>query len=368
MTKVIMGHDRGNERTKVAGIDKDGHLFEMDDSSAVCQGSLQEIRNVESGSDVRLTDSSHNILQYEETTYFVGQLAEDQGENPSTGIGDKRRYTSKHALVSLLTYGARLAWRMNSLATEIDLQVVTGVPYKLYSPELQEEIINSLSGDYDYILNGREMRAHVSILKVMMEGAGAIIALGNNEFGVKTAIVDSGKFTTNILLFENVRDGAGRVTMKPRTQQSTSMEIGMHTAMNRLNSRFLDTYGRELETQELYNIFRAYIGQHPYPPIIGEDSTVPTATLTKWTREAISDTGDERNAIIGATWGAERNNKVAASFHHILHVGGGSYYFHDSLKTIISRAKTIPHAERQNARGYAARAYNLSQSRTIRSA
>jgi hypothetical protein len=49
------------------------------------------------------------------------------------------------------------------------------------------------------------------------------------------------------------------------------------------------------------------------------------------------------------------------SFKAVLHVGGGSYYFHTSLQSLIKGAQTIENAERTNARGYAVLARRMAQ-------
>src|SRR5262249_43473324 len=146
---------------------------------------------------------------------------------------------------------------------------------------------------------------------------------------------------------------------KANTEECTSFEIGIGTALDRLNLRFEEKYGRELSGSEKQDILRASIGQNPYPELYASGDQVSGTDLHQWMLAAIAETGRDKNTHISKMWSSQ-NGKVAASFKRVIHVGGGAYYFHPSLQQIVKFAELLPDAERANSRGFAVLASQIA--------
>lgn len=355
---ICLGLDYGNKRLNAATIDRYENLLEMEDSSAVCEA--EDIDSLQGGSGVDVLDGKDNLIQTNGKGYLVGDCAWRLGTNPSTGFRDKTRYYSPEAVAAMLTSATRLALRQMPTLNHFYVTAVMGVPFSVYSESMRESIINAHSGDYEYTFNGRKMTAHVEMTRVLIEGMGAIIALGAGGEDDTIAVVDSGSLTTALARFDG---------MKPNRQYCHSFEIGLQNALDRFNNKFLQETGRDLESKECEKILRAYTGSRAWPTIHGERHPVPSAEIRQWLKEAIDLTGAEKRREIGGRWAAKRGTVVAGFATKILHLGGGAPCFHEDLQKLIPRAEIVPFPERQNARGYAARAYALMrQNQNYRSA
>jgi hypothetical protein len=359
MTKVLnLGFDRGNARTNVAALTETGSLVEIDASSMVAIGNLNKYRSIKSGSSAtNAITASELVIEYDGTVYFLSDFSE-HGKNPTTDFSDLNRYGKINTKVSLMCFAAQAAMKIwpNVLTNDFALNLVMGVPLQAYR-EKSDEIVNQLTGSYHYFFNGREYHIHVDAVRVFMEGAGAAIYSGLDKTNT-IGIVDSGSLTTNILQFDG---------MKANTERCVSFDIGVNTALEKLDMSFEAEYGRNLSDVEKQLILHASIGEGNYPELYAEGRQVSGALLHTWIRKAIQDTGAEKNTEISSKW-RDKNGKVASSFKKVLHVGGGAYYFHPSLQQIIKSAEQIEDAEKANARGYAVLADQIGQRRMLKRA
>lgn len=341
-----LGFDRGNERTNVATISDTGKYIEIDDSSMISEGNLRHYRAVRAGSGTSDTVNRELMVEYEGYTYFVGDFA-SQGEKPTNGFGDLNRYHSKHTKVSVMGYASLLASRLwpNQNISELAVNLVMGVPIQAYLDE-QQQIIDALTGTYRYKFNGRDMVMNIASVRVYMEGAGAAIYYGLDT-NASIGVVDSGSFTTNILRFDG---------MRPYTPECKSFDIGVGHAIQRVNTQFERQYGRDLSSTEQQHILRASIGLLSLPEIYVEGRLVSGVQLQDLMQKALDETGRDRNSRISSLWA----KSTLKSFKTVLHVGGGSYYFHNSLATLIKQAQRIDNGERTNARGFATLAQRIA--------
>jgi hypothetical protein len=353
-----LGFDRGNSRTNVAVVDG-SKFIELDVSSMIAEGNAKKYQVVKAGSgSADAIGLSELMVEYDGAAYFLGELAA-HGKNQTTGFGDKGRYHSRHTKVSLMAYSAMMALRTFGPAAanqDMAVNLVMGVPFRAYQEE-SEKIVEALTDSYRYTFNGRSFSIHIDTVKVFMEGAGAAIYHGLDKSGT-IGVVDSGSLTTNLLRF----DGA-----KAHTEQCTSFEIGIATALDRLNTRFEDRYERELSDDEKQAILYAWVGQGVYPELYADGKQVSGADLHDWMKQAIAETGRDKNTQIAKLWSAQ-NGKVASSFKRVIHVGGGAYYFHNSLQQIIKSAELSPDAEKANSRGFAVLAGQIAQRKALKRA
>jgi len=350
-----LGFDRGNARTNVAVIPDGSKAFvEIDVSSMIAEGNIRRYQMVKSGSGSS-DNASELMVEHEGSVYFLADFA-SQGRNPTTGFGDKNRYHGSHTKIALMGYSAMLASRLGSNSRDLVVNLVMGVPFQAFQAE-QEKIMDELTGSYEFSYNGRDFTLYVDSIRVFMEGAGAAIYHGF-EKDATIGIVDSGSLTTNILRF----NGA-----EAHTEECTSFEIGIGTALDRLNSRFEEKYGRELEASEKQQILYASLGRIPYPDLYASGEQVDGANLHTWILAAIAETGRDKNTQIAKLWSSQ-SGKTASSFKRVIHVGGGAYYFHPSLQQIIKFAEMLPESERANSRGFAVLASRIAQRKALKRA
>jgi hypothetical protein len=344
-----LGFDRGNSRTNVAALNELGNVVEFDFSSMIAEGNLRKYQNMLKGSGM---DQSGNemTVDYGDTVYFLADLAES-GINPTTGFKDKNRYHSKHTKVSIMASAYLMAKKLWPAYAGQDLAInlVMGVPIKAFQEE-SERIQQELPGVYQFEYNGHSATIRIETVKVFMEGAGAAVQAGL-EKNSTVGIIDSGSLTTNILWFDGPKANA---------EKCDSFEIGVETALVRLSNKFEEKYGRDLSHTERQEILRASIGQFPYPEIYVDGRQASGNDLHAWMLESLREVGNDRNARISALWSRE-NGKVASSFKKVLHVGGGSYYFHTTLRGIIPHAIAVVDGEKANARGYAIIAHQVGK-------
>lgn len=343
-----LGFDRGNSRTNVATIE--GSKFvELDISSLVAEGNAKKYQVVKAGSGSADTIGlSELIVEYGGASYFLGELA-GHGKNPTTGFGDKGRYHSRDTKVALMASAAMTALRVFGPShQEIAVNLVMGVPFQAFQLE-SEKIVEELTDSYRFTFNGRQFAMHVDTVKVFMEGAGAAIYAGLDKTGA-IGVVDSGSLTTNVLRFNG---------SKADTERCTSFEIGIATALERLNVRFEEKYDRELTEDEKQQVLYAYLGQGAYPELWADGKQASGMDLHDWMKQAIAETGRDKNTRISTIWSTGKG-KVASDFKRVIHVGGGAYYFHPSLQELIKSAELLPDAEKANSRGFAVLANQIA--------
>lgn len=349
--------DRGNAGTKSATM-SGNRCIEISSSSYIATADINKYNAVKAGSATSDGVSMNDlIVEYDGVVYFLGDLAH-QGKNATTSFGDLNRYSSLHTKISIMCNAAQIAQKLwpNLPVNELVVNLVMGVPLQAYEAKAKK-IKEELAGSYRFTFNGKNIDLHVDSVNVFIEGTGAAVYHGLDKSG-KTAVIDSGSFTTGYLWFDG---------MKVNAEKSDSFKIGVNTALEKLNMLFEQEYDRSLDENELQAILRASIGLGPYPELYAEGKKVNGTLLHEWVRKAISETGDEKNAYISSKWG-DGKGKVSAGFREVLHVGGGGYYFHSSLQKLIKSAIQIDDPEKANARGYAILADQIGQRRAAKGA
>src|SRR2546430_16555784 len=106
MLTLNLGFDRGNDRTNVATIPEGTSAFlEIDVSSMIAEGDIRRYQMIQSGSGgADLLATNELTVEYEESVYFIADFA-SQGNNPTTGFGDKNRYHGNHTKIALMEIG-----------------------------------------------------------------------------------------------------------------------------------------------------------------------------------------------------------------------------------------------------------------------
>jgi plasmid segregation protein ParM len=333
MYPYSVGFDFGNSDTCVVlmGLDKDSRSL-----SIPSETSLGELKRLQSlGIKIKTTDY---IYRDENTELFVGDLAISQGRDSFSARGDVSRYYSDTAIHLLLTTTAALT----PYESEIAINMVTGVPVDTYigNPEIRRTVRNTLSGSYNFSLNGVDRCTHIAVKSVVMEGAGAMVKYGLNG-KVRQGVIDIGGKTTDLF----VSNG-----QEPISSLCKSIPIGVENAYDQLNAQFESLYRRPLDRSELRDIMYAFINGKKPGPIYADGSLIPN--VSDLARKATNKVGTEIAAYIAAYWRDNLAGKVASSFARVLLIGGGSYYYKAPIQRQIANVSLPDKPEMANAAGY----------------
>lgn len=349
-----VGFDPGNSETSVAVVYPDGNQKVQTCPSYVSRGDYDELARFrtmswhgQSARQPEVLRSDELVLAYppgEAAEYYVGELALSQGKGASSARGDISRYWSLIALILLLAVlGALIP------DDEYEAHVVTGMPIETYSDQNRRRVRNCLEGEHRYLLNGRQRLAVVSIEKVIMEGAGAMIAFGDDR-PVRQAVMDIGGRTTDLYTAH------GQAPLIPFCRGTP---LGVEQAADLLNVTAQARCGRALTPQETRTILRATVGSGQYPPVYASGQEISPIDLHQWTEEALRTIGRDITTFVSQTWTNSEFGTVATDMARVLLVGGGAYYFYRDIADLIPHVTVPQQPELANALGYAALARHL---------
>ena len=347
LNQYDIGFDPGNSETCVVVISPTGEQAALAFPSFVSRGSFNELKRYRSMAGQGHETHPSEILQTgehilsalndETTEYFVGMLAVSQGRLATSARGDPRRYWSPRALQLLLTAAGTLISE-----AEFELHVVTGIPIETYSEQNRRKVREVLEGEHRFVLNGRERFASVHVEKVIMEGAGAMIAFGDNR-GIRQAVMDIGGRTTDLYAAD------GQAPLIPLCR---GIALGVELAADFLNQTVHTQYGRVLAPKETQAILRAIVGSGQLQPIYVNSQEVSPNDLRQWTEEALRSVGRDIVTFVSQTWTNSELGMVATDIAKVLLVGGGAYYFRHDIATIIPHVVVPTQPELANALGY----------------
>jgi hypothetical protein len=335
MQTYAYGHDFGNAETCGVLI-KGGKKLTNTIPSVTTQGSYDELNRLGislGGNDFVFKHKNSDTEQ------FVGELAYKQANMSFSGRGDISRYWSEKSLTLLLTVAASLVDD-----SEFALNVVTGLPVQTYlgDPESRAKIKKALEGTHTFMVNRTVRTVHVKVERVIMEGAGATIAYGNRDKRIQ-GVIDIGGRTSDLFAAEG---------QTPQRHLCDGKPLGVEAAGDLLSTNFQRKYGRPLKNMEIRKAMRAYVRNDDYPVIIARGTEV--MDLRELVQDALTQIGNEIVSFVSAKWNdAETGSEVASSFSTVMCIGGGAYYFYDSLLERIPNLLFIETPEEANAYGYA---------------
>ena len=341
------GFDYGNSETCAVSISSNGEQRALAFPSFISGGSLTELIRFRSMAGAGQENPPADVLQPgeyilsslngEASEYFVGSLALSQGRLATAARGDPRRYWSPRALQLLLTSAGALLTE-----PEFELHVVTGIPIETYSEQNRRRVREALEGEHRFTLNGQQRTAFVHVEKVIMEGAGAMIAFGDHRT-IRQAVMDIGGRTTDLYAAE------GQAPLIPLCR---GMALGVELAADVLTQNIQARYGRTLTPKESQAILRAVVGNGHMPPIYMHSQELNPNDLRQWTEEALRSVGRDIVTFVSQTWTNSELGMVATDIAKVLLVGGGAYYFRRDIATIIPHVIVPPQPELANALGY----------------
>src|SRR5258708_37954690 len=170
MHTYAYGHDFGNAET-CGMVFYNNKRLASSIPSATAQGTLQRLESL----GVVLDKKDYVFKPQNGPEEYIGKLALTQSDKSSTGRGDISRYWSTRSLQLLLTVAASLIDD-----EEFGLSVVTGLPIQTYinDAERGNRVTTDLNVVHTFYFNNKKRTIHASVERVIMEGAGAIIAYG----------------------------------------------------------------------------------------------------------------------------------------------------------------------------------------------
>lgn len=347
------GHDFGNSETCQVLL---GNMarFERRIPSVASIGSWKRVVATAKGAGKDVSDilsADHYVLEYNEphsnrrVEKYIGQKVFDDGAKPLDSHGDSNRYWTNNYNLEMLMVGS--ASMVD--APEYGLHVVTGLPISIYldDPNNAERVKNALLGTHTFQLNGVNRTMHVLSVKVIMEGAGALIAYGSND-DVLQGVIDIGGRTTDLYVARG---------QKPRPANSKGFSLGVQTAAERFNEKFREAFGYTLSFDTRMTLLKQHIASQPYRPIKDKNHIrIPDAQIAPLIEISLREIGQEIATFVVAAW-----DEILMEFERVLIVGGGGYYFAKDIQDRIRQASRTIKPEIANAQGYARLADAVAQ-------
>ena len=275
------------------------------------------------------------------TAYAVGHYALEQTNAPWNGKGDYLRYASSYALKGLLASSALM-----QAEREYGLLVVAGVPAEFFTEhkDLPGAIKKKLDGIHVFTLDGETWyTAHITVVAVVMEGAGALLAYRDRELTLhsEAGVIDIGGGTTDLYAQRGV---------KPLDDLCKGKDIAVDNATTLMKTSFLQKYKRSLTDREARDSMRAFGSgkKQNFPPLFANGTAVPIDVLQDMVEQAVDVIAEDIVSFVSATWGS-----AISRFSPVLLVGGGTFYFYAAVKNRIDHITLSDDPVFANALGYA---------------
>ncbi len=341
-TIYALGHDFGNSETCLVLHYANGFV-ERRIPSVTAPGSWKLLENTAAGMGKSVQEtlaSNHYVLEYDSPQpsgvqhieKYVGHKAFESPHLSETR-GDLERYwKNRHSLELLMVGSASMV-----SPAEYGLHLVTGLPITTYSQEHASLVEQALTGSHLFWLNGEQRIMHVLSVKVIMEGAGALIAYGSPHD--LQGVVDIGGQTTDLFFAQG---------QKPIADFCRGKALGVAAAADRVQLRFREEYGSALSPEKCRSLLYQHVHRMPYEQTRSRKGLVSDIALGTLIESALSEIGQDIATFVVAAWGEK-----LLDLDRILLVGGGAHYFASHIQERIEHATQTPKPEMANATGYA---------------
>jgi plasmid segregation protein ParM len=348
------GHDFGNSTTCQKLISNASLQVERCIPSVACIGSWRKVEAAAAGSGKEVKEilaSDHYVLEYDNVEEarrvekYIGQKVFDDGAKPMDSHGDSSRYWTNNYNLELLMVGSASMIE----AQEYGLHVVTGLPISIYldDPNHAESVKEALLGAHVFTFNGRMRVMHILSVKVIMEGAGALIAYGTNE-EVLQGVIDIGGRTTDLFVARG---------QKPRTANSKGFDMGVQAAADRFQEKFREVYGRSLSLDTRMELLKQHVNRRSYRSVKDKSGLrIPDERMAALIESSLREIGQEIATSVVAAW-----DDILMEFDKVLVVGGGAHYFTEDIQVRLQQAACTAKPEMANAQGYARLADAMAQ-------
>jgi hypothetical protein len=350
-TTYAYGHDFGNTETTGATQTRTGDRV-LTLSSALYRGSYEELMRIvgatstNDGETSILNAGSHAIRfrdqDRNERELFVGELAIKQAGNTTmdvlTGRGQMQRYWDYRSLALLLVTSGTLI-----PDGEYGLTVVTNIPVASHTEINTRRVKAALEGHHEFTLDGKKRTAHVTVKKIIMEGASANILYGDGKR--KIGVIDIGGRTTDAYMVDG---------LAPVQDLCKSFDVGVETASDRIKDRFEAEFDFPISVQDTQTLIGEYVGAKRYQDIPSvSNSGRSDIHVERLVHQIVREVGQDITNRIRGVWNQSfKSGAVAGDVSTIIAIGGGAYYFGEALASLFDRRLTVPaRPERINALG-----------------
>jgi Actin like proteins N terminal domain len=353
------GYDPGSGNTTlfVSPADDLSQVWTITAPSFVSDGNLIDLANMRGRDLDEPPSSALKVNEYaismeeagKEREFYVGDLAVKQGSNPDDALADPNRYWGLHSRLRLLALACAIIPEQS-----FELRIVTALPVTLYKigKEYRAKVKEGLQNTYRFTYNGKPREVVVKIGAVIMEGIGALVAC--SEGTGEEAIIDIGKRTIDLVAAED---------KSPQTQYCHgNPNLGVGKVADELARVILQKYKRKMSPTLATDLLYAYAHDERLPEVSTEDANVPPDQLHAIIREAITKQGRAINTFINSSWNQE-GSTIASNFRKVYLIGGGAYYFAESIRKIIKKATVPTLPEEANVRGYLSLALGLEEAK-----
>jgi hypothetical protein len=354
-----VGYDPGSGTTTlfVSPEEELNQIWTITAPSFVSDGNLVDLANMR-GRDLdeppalALKEGEYAITIEEagkEREYYIGDLAVKQGTNPDDALADPNRYWGLHSRLRLLALACAIIPEHT-----FELRIVTALPVTLYKigKENRAKVKEGLQNHYRFCFNGKQKEVTIKVGAVIMEGIGALIAVGEGQG--EEAIIDIGKRTIDLVAAED---------QSPQTQYCHgNANLGVGKVIDEVTRVILQKHKRAINPTLATDLLYAYAHDERLPEITTEDANVPPDRLHVVIQEAIAKQGRSINQFINKSWN-EEGSTVASNFRRVYIVGGGAHYFAESIRKIIKKATVPTLPEEANPRGYLDLALGLEEAK-----
>lgn len=336
------GHDFGNSENCGVLTAQSGRI-ERRLPSVTAIGSWKTVEATAAGMGKSVRDilaPAHYVLEYDDNgrriEKVVGQKVYDDGSQPTFTNGDSSRYwVNNYSLEFLMVSSASVLSQR-----EYGLHVVTGLPISIYLEDASNRlrVEHALKGTHVFWFNGEQRTLHVESVKVIMEGAGALIAWGSND-EVLQGVIDIGGHTTDLY----VANG-----MKPQASNSKGFSKGVIKASERFSALFREACNTTLPVNVCNQLLLQHVSGKPYKGINDKfGNRVPVDRVHALLAIAIREIGQEIAGEVIRLW-----DSILSQVDVVLIVGGGAHYFAEEIQARIPKA-TVPYVpEMANCYGY----------------
>jgi len=345
------GHDFGNSET-CGVMSGNGYHQKRQIPSVFAPGTWREVETLAASagkSTSQYVQFGHYILDYvnesgQHIERIVGQKVFDDGLTPSTTRADRERYWRNGYSLEALMVGSASCTPEAVYA----LHVVTGLPVSLYTMENARSVQSALLGTHTFRLNNENRSMVVQSVKVVAEGAGALIAHGSQS-GQIEGVIDIGGQTTDLY-------GAQRQT--PIRSMCKGLNKGVAAAADLFASKFNEEYGRPLALNVCQTLMRRHVAGVPYDIDLRDSNRnfIQPDDIALLIDGALETVGQEIATFVSQAWADQLFDLSRA-----LVVGGGAYYFRKQIQARLSYAKSVLAPEMANAEGYASLAEVIMQ-------
>jgi plasmid segregation protein ParM len=349
------GHDFGNSET-CGVMQGTGWYQERQIPSVFAPGTWREVETFAGslGKTVKeYLQYGHYVLSYVNANdqlveKYLGRKVFDDGLPPSTTRGDHERYwRNNYSLEALMVASA------SCIPDQVyGLHVVTGLPVHLYTQEHARAVEGALLGTHTFKLNGEDRSMVVKSVRVLAEGAGALIAYGNSDANAVEGVIDIGGQTTDLY---------GARNMQPLRAMCDSLTKGVAAAADLFNARFRERSGRLLALDICSLLLRQRVSDVAYTTEVRDTQrrVIQPLDLDELIDNALATVGQEIATFVHQRWQTQLFEMGRA-----LIVGGGAYYFKAQIIERLPFAKAVPRPEMANAQGYANMAEQVLQRMT----